>query len=102
MLICQQTHKARSFIAWSQLNHPSLAKQSTVCVKQRVNTTGMPGTHPRKYLVSRGRNVSYPPPKFVKTVIKFPAELMRAVQPVFVVQARHRDSPKESDSPYFA
>jgi len=100
MLLCQQTHKARSIIAWSQLNHPSLAKQSTVYVKQRVNTTGMPG-HISGNIWSAGDEMSYPP-KFVKTVIKFSAEQMRAVQPVFVVQARHRDSPRESDSSYFA
>ena len=38
------------------------------------------------------------PPKFVKIVIKLPAELMRMVQPAFAVQARHR----VSDSFYFA
>ena len=37
------------------------------------------------------------PPKLVK--VKLPAELMRMVQPAFAVQARHRDSPRESDSP---
>ena len=53
---------------------------------------GQPGT---KCLISL--------PKFVKIVIKLPAELMRTVQPAFVVQSRHRDSPeRESDSPYFA
>ena len=42
------------------------------------------------------------PPKFVKIVIKLPPELMHTVQPAFAVQARRRDSPRESDSPYFA
>jgi len=37
--------------------------------------------------------------KFVKIVIKLHAELMRTVQPAFVVQARHRDSPGERDRP---
>jgi len=36
--------------------------------------------------------------KFVKIVIKLPAELMRTVQPAFAVQARHRDSQRESDT----
>ena len=58
-----------------------------------VNATAdMPGT---QYLVSKGRNVLYPP-KFVKIVIELSAELMRTVQPAFAVQARHRDSPRES------
>ena len=51
---------------------------------------GQPGT---KCLIS---------PEFVKIVIRLPAELMRTVQPAFAVQARQRDSPRESDSPYFA
>jgi len=42
------------------------------------------------------------PPKFVKIVIKLPAELMRTVQPAFAVQARHQHCPRECDSFYFA
>jgi len=41
--------------------------------------------------------MSYIPPMFVKTVIKLPAELMHTVKLAFEVQARHRDSPRESD-----
>jgi len=37
------------------------------------------------------------PPMFVKIVIQLPAELMHTVKPAFEVQARHRDSPRESD-----
>ena len=36
----------------------------------------------RQYLPSRARNVLHPP-KFVKIVIKLPAELTRMVQPEF-------------------
>jgi len=46
---------------------------------------GMLETHPRQYLVSRRRNVLYPP-KFVKIVIKLPPELMRTMKPPFTVQ----------------
>ena len=41
-------------------------------------------------------------PKVCQIVIKLPAELMRTVQPAFAVQARPRDSQRETDSPYFA
>ena len=61
---------------------------------------GMPGTHPRQYLVSRGRNVISP--KVCQNVIKLPAELMRSVQPAFAVLARRRDSQRKTDNPYFA
>jgi len=71
-----------------------------------VNATGDAGTHPRQRLISRGRSV-FISPTFVKIVTKLPAELMRTLQPLFVVQARlgeHRESQREreSDSPYFA
>jgi len=50
-------------------------------------TFGKPGT---KCLIGY-------PPMFVKIVIKLPGELMHTVKPAFEVQARHRDSPRESD-----
>ena len=46
---------------------------------------GQPGT---KCLISS--------PKFVKIVIKLPAEMMRTVQPSFAIQARHRGSQRQS------
>jgi len=48
---------------------------------------------------SAGDEMSYIALKFVKIVIKLPAELMRTVQPAFALQARHRDSPRECDRP---
>jgi len=64
----------------------------------------MPGTYPRQYLASRGRNVLYSP-KFVKIVIKLRVACRTdayMVQPAFAVQTRHRDSQRELYSPYFA
>ena len=51
---------------------------------------------------SAGDEMSYVQQSLSKIVIKLPAELMRTVQPAFAVQARHRDSQRENDSPYFA
>jgi len=36
VLLCQQTRKAHSVIAWLQLNHSSFAKQSAVRTKQNL------------------------------------------------------------------
>jgi len=71
---------------------------STFCIG--VTPPRMPCTHlwHRQYLPSRARNVLYPP-KFVKIVIKLPAELTRMVQPEFAIQARHRETGvRDSDS----
>jgi len=51
--------------------------------------SGMPGTHPRQYLVSRRRKVLYPQSLSSCHHITCRTELMRTVQPAFAVQARH-------------
>jgi len=51
---------------------------------------------------SAGDEMSSIPPKFVKIVIKLPAELMRTVQRAFAVQGRDQHSQRESDISYFA
>ena len=52
---------------------------------------------------SVGDEVSYIPSKFVKIVVKLPAELMRTVQPAFAVYKQDTETVKDkSDSPYSA
>jgi len=73
---------------------PTLSKEA-----KASTPPGMPGTHPRQYLVSRGRNVLYPLQSLSKLLSNC---LQNGVTSVCGTSKTPRHSKRDCDSPYFA